>query len=269
MPYPFPSVHSIAYGQDVYGYWQALNLFGQKVRFRWIEPGDFLMGSPLDERGRYDWEQQHRVTLTHGYWLAETSCTQALWMAVTGENPSRISGEELPVENVSWDDIDQVFLPPLREVLEDLQPRLPTEAQWEYACRAGTVSAFSFGDDLSQGLANFNGKWNFRDESNNSPRGQMASVYEYQPNQWGLYQMHGNVYEWCADRFEEFDERSLVNPIGPVQGQGRVLRGGSWLTDGRDLRSAFRFHRQPGGRNLNIGFRLAQVPGEPVARSAE
>ena len=141
--------------EDQYGRWAAFELGGQQHRMRWIEPGEFLMGSPADEPERWDDEVQHTVSLTPGFWLGEMAVSQLLWRQVIGENPSDFKGENLPVESVSYDAIQQLFLPALNRQNPLLKACLPTEAQWEYACRAGTQTPFSFGDVLSAELANF------------------------------------------------------------------------------------------------------------------
>ena len=247
--------------EDQYGRWAAFELGGQQHRMRWIEPGEFLMGSPEDEPGRLDSEAQHRVSLTAGFWLGEMAVSQSLWKQVTGENPGYFSGENLPVESVSHNDIQQLFLTALNRQIPLLEACLPTEAQWEYACRAGTQTPFSFGDVLSAELANFDGTESYNNQPAGVYRKSTAPVDEFQPNPWGLYQMHGNVWEWCADGQRRYmaDEK-VVDPIGPDGGE-RVLRGGAWNASlGRYLRSAGRYANSPDRRTRDIGFRLAQVP---------
>jgi len=202
------------------------------------------------------------VQITAGYWMAETACTQALWKAVTGESPSSFEGDNLPVESISWDDIHERFLPTLSDSLEDLEPRLPTDAEWEYACRAGTSTPFSFGTTITTEQANYSGAWEFGEDRTGTFRGATTDVEMFDPNAWGLFQMHGNVLEWCSDWYsnDKTDHRGIVDPQGPKEGQRRVLRGGSWSYDGRLLRSAFRIGYEPGFRHDDVGFRLAQVP---------
>ena len=245
--------------EDQYGRWAAFELGGQQHRMRWIEPGEFLMGSPADEPERGNDEVQHTVSLTAGFWLGEMAVSQLVWQQVTGENPSHFNGENLPVESVSYDAIQQLFLTALSRQNPLLKVCLPTEAQWEYACRAGASTPFSFGDVLSSEMANFKGSKPYYNQPPGIYRKSTVPVDEFQPNPWGLYQMHGNVWEWCADgqRRHVADEK-VVDPIGPDGGE-RVLRGGGWLNGGRYLRSALRIGRSPGRRNHVIGFRLAQV----------
>jgi hypothetical protein len=145
-------------GTDPHGRWCEFKVGSVVQRMRWIEPGTFWMGSPLNEAERQDHELRHRVVLTKGYWLADTACTQALWEEVVGANPSKFQGDlQLPIEQVSWNDITSVFLPKLNERVPGLDLELPTEAQWEYACRAGTTMPFSFGEQITPEQVNYNG----------------------------------------------------------------------------------------------------------------
>ncbi|MCP4980946.1 MAG: formylglycine-generating enzyme family protein [Gammaproteobacteria bacterium] len=224
---------------------------------RWIEPGRFLMGSPEIEASRYADELQHEVTLTQGYWLAETACSQGLWAAVTGERPSHFEGDDLPVELVSWNECVKFCEELTSRLPGELTIRLPTEAEWEYACRAGTNTVFNFGNDLSTEQANFDGNHPYAEGEKGEYRKGTLPVDAFAPNDWGLYQMHGNVYEWCTDRFGEYEADPVRDPRGAKGGSDRVLRGGSWLYYGRTLRSAYRSHYAPDSRNRNTGLRLA------------
>jgi formylglycine-generating enzyme required for sulfatase activity/rRNA maturation protein Nop10 len=241
-------------GRDQYGLYADLNIAGITQRFRWIQPGSFLMGSPPEEEGRYDNETQHRVILTQGYWLADTACTNDLWRAIN-ERPRIKATMDMnaPATHISWHEITQ-SLQQFNRQQSELALRLPTEAEWEYACRAGTTTAFHFGgkDDLSLEKVNYSGEW----DGYNS-KGKTKPVKSYSPNQWGLYEMHGNVLEWCQDWFGDYPVGSVVDPQGVASGTYRVLRGGSWLYDGRDCRSAHRIHGVPADRNLHYGFRLS------------
>ena len=237
---PWPWANEV--GVDEYGLWAGFSLGKARHRMRWIPPGVFVMGSPEDEPERRDDETQHLVTLTHGYWLGETSCPQALWRAVKGENPSDREGDNLPVERVFWDEC-QRFIERLGKQLPVLKPRLPTEAQWEYACRAGTKTAYWWGEEMDKTYANNGGKTEV--EAN------------YPANAFGLRSMSGNVYEWCADWFGDYPREPVTDPTGPKEGHRRVLRGGSWINDGRHLRSASRSAAPPDHRYRNIGLRLA------------
>ena len=318
-PEHFPAPWASDWGQDPFGLWQALTYQGARQGFRWIPPmrEPFLMGSPEGEHDRRDNERQHEVLLSPGFWLAETVCTQALWQAVMGRNPSRFKGEARPVERVSWHDV-QGFVKRMNGVLDaavqralarpvlsmerlggypvgrsssrtdpglgeaavwlkpDLQAnqwpehqdsgqpyprlRLPTEAEWEYACRAGTPGPFSFGDDITPEQANYDGDSPYRRGPKGLNRQETVEVASLPPNPWGLYEMHGNVWEWCQDWFAGYPDGLVTNPMGPASGVGRVLRGGGWFFVARDLRSAYRDHNDPGNRNLDCGFRLALGP---------
>ncbi|MDR4513220.1 formylglycine-generating enzyme family protein [Nitrosomonas sp.] len=244
-------------GRDQYGIYADAEIVGVIQRFRWIEPNSFMMGSPQNEAGRYDNETQHQVILTQGYWVADTACTQELWQAVMGDNPSRFEGNNRPVEDVSWDDIGN-FLEQINKLHPELKLRLPTEAEWENACRAGTETAFNFGNEITLNKVNYRGTW---DDFGNWGEGalqQTAEVKRYPPNVWGLYEMHGNVWEWCQDWFEDYPSVSVIDPQGPDSGGRRVLRGGSWFDNGRYCRSASRGHNAPSDRDYNTGFRLAR-----------
>jgi len=254
----FPADWAIAWGEDAYGLWQACSIAGVRQVMRWCPPGRFLMGSPSDEPERSEGEIQHEVTLTRGFWLAETACIQALWQVVTGDNPARFQGDpERPVEQVSWLDC-QDFLAAANRVRDDgLVLRLPTEAEWEYACRADTRTAFSFGDALDTKRANYRGNVPFGDGPEGVYRERTLPVRSFAPNPWGFYQMHGNVWEWCADWFGDYPTEPVSDPAGPTDGSRRVLRGGAWPDFGRDLRSAYRAQFPPDDRFAAFGLRLA------------
>ncbi|GAB6042053.1 formylglycine-generating enzyme family protein [Endothiovibrio diazotrophicus] len=256
-PPEFPASWAVAWGEDCYGLWQAFAIGEVRQVMRWIEPGSFLMGSPEEEPERESDETQHPVTLTQGFWLAETACTRALWQALTGEDPSRSSGSpNHPVNSVSWDDC-QRFLQRANERLAGLTLRLPSEAEWEYACRAGTRGPFSWGEQLPPGQANYWGEYPYNGGPKDEDRDATVEVDRFPPNPRGLYQMHGNVWEWCADWLGDYPEEPVVDPAGPPEGRSRMLRGGSWVSHGLDLRSARRMGNPPGSRLGLIGFRLA------------
>ena len=225
------------------------------------------MGSPKTEEGRTDDEDQVPVQITRGYWLAQTECTQGQWEALMGSNPSNFKGSKnLPVEQVSWYDA-QGLITKLNEAVrlpDGWTFSLPTEAQWEYACRAGKPGAFAFGDTLTSQQANFDG--NFPYPSTSTSKGsyleKTTDVAHYSANAWGLYDMHGNVLEWCKD---EWDGKSkLIGGRNPESQTGsfRVFRGGSWYGYGRGCRSAYRDRYVPAFRCDDLGFRVAAVPTE-------
>lgn len=257
----WPPAWASAWGDDRFGLWADLQAGRVVQRFRWIEPGSFLMGSPETELERSSVEgPQHPVKLTQGFWLADTACTQALWLAVVGgENSSDFNGnDELPVENVIWNDVIEKFMPRLQALLQEgVEATLPSEAQWEYACRAGTQTPFSFGEQINPKQVNCDGD----DPYNNSPKGayreKTVPVKALPSNAWGLFQMHGNVWEWCFDERRTYAEGEAVDPLGPIGDGPRVLRGGSWISYARYARSAFRFEFGRGLRYRDLGFRVA------------
>ena len=236
------------FGRDSIGVWAAFNVGDVTQRLRWVWPGEYTIGSPKDELDRYDDETQHRVILTRGYWLAETACTQALWQAVMGDQPSGYRGMDRPVEQVSWNDV-QRFIQRLNQQAPGLEARLPTEAEWEIACRAGTHTAFSFGQEIDPEQVNYQAK-------HNGP----VDVGSLPPNSWGLFEMHGNVWEWCQDWLGGYPAGPAVDPTGPAAGADRVLRGGGWFYSAGLARSAFRDWGQPAGANTSTGLRLARGP---------
>jgi sulfatase modifying factor 1 len=233
---------------------------------RWINPGRFMMGSPSDEVDREEDEILHEVTLTRGFWLADTACTQGLWRAVTGQNPSQSNlGDDYPVESVSWEDVNAFIVHINREV-PDLALRLPSEAEWEYACRAGIQAPFSFGETITTDQVNYNGNYPYAGGKKGENREETVEVSALPANSWGLYQMHGNVWEWCYDWYGEYPTGPVIDPKGPEEGGRRVLRGGGWFSFGGDARSAQRFINAPGIRVSLFGFRLARGPEEQARR---
>ncbi len=216
------------------------------------------MGSPQNEPGRLDAEgPQHEVWLTDGFWLAETPCTQEFWEAVMGKNPSHFRGPLRPVEQVSWHDCQQ-FLEQLNTRLPECNLTLPTEAQWEYACRAGTTTA------LYSGPMRINKHrsaeldpiaWYFANSDSET-----KAVRKKEPNAWGLYDMLGNVREWCLDGQRTYTPDTAVNPIGSVaKGSNRAVRGGGWLDLAQGVRCAVRYGNRPVNRYYNLGLRFARV----------
>ena len=215
---------------------------GVKYAFRGCPAGSFKMGSPSSESGRDNDEgPQHEVTFTKGFWMLETEVTQAMWRSVMGSNPSHFKGDNLPVEQVSWDDC-QEFCKKLSNKI-GMKISLPTEAQWEYACRAGTTGVYA-GDLDAMGWYSSNSG------SETHPVGQK------QANAWGLYDMHGNVWEWSQDWYGDYPSGSVTDPTGPKGGSHRVIRGGGWNYYAQYCRSAIRNGRTPGNRSLHLGFRL-------------
>jgi len=231
-----------------------------------IPAGTFTMGSPDGESGRGDDEKQHRVTLTQGFLMSTTEVTQEQYEAVVGENPSQFRGLERPVENVTWFDAVE-FCNALSE-REGLSPayrisgsgvtwdraaggyRLPTEAEWEYACRAGTESRFHSGDgDRDLARVGWHGQNSVKQTQDVATRG---------PNAWRLHDMHGNVWEWCWDWYAAYSSVGEEDPMGPATGSDRVLRGGSWDSSARNCRSAYRASKSPTAAYATVGFRVVR-----------
>jgi formylglycine-generating enzyme required for sulfatase activity len=218
----------------------------------WCKPGTFMMGSPKDEKDREEDETQHKVTLTKGFYLGKHEVTQAQWEKVMGSNPSHFKGATLPVEKVSWDEAIK-FCEKLTQtekeagrLPEGWTYTLPTEAQWEYACRAGTTTVYFFGDEITPKQANY-------DENVDKT----TPVDTYPANAWGFHDMHGNVWEWCLDRYGKYPDGSASDPVGQSVGSLRVYRGGSWAIYGRNMRSAIRGWYPPDLRYFYLGFRLS------------
>jgi len=226
------------------------------LEMAYIRPGTFTMGSPASESGRSSDEgPQTQVTLTEGYWLGKTEVTQAQWEALMESIPSKFMGPDRPVEQVFWSDAME-FCRKLTErersagrLPEGYEYTLPTEAQWEYACRAGTTGQYG-------GDGNLDDMGWYRQNSGNTTH----PVGQKQANAWGLYDMHGNVWEWCLDWYGNYPGGSVRDPTGPASGTGRVGRGGGWGSYAIGCRSAFRSGGVSGYRFNGLGFRLALAP---------
>jgi len=246
------------------------------MSFKKIAPGKFMMGAPETESGsRIDERPVHQVEITRPFWLGVYEVTQAEYLKVTGANPSFFSADgdgrakvqsldsgKLPVEQVSWEDAI-AFCEKLSALPEEKAAgrvyRLPTEAEWQYACRAGTVTPFHFGDAMGSADANINGNFPYGGAPRGVFLGRTAPVGSYRPNAFGLYDMHGNVAELTADRYgrKYFEESPAVDPKGPENGNDRVVLGGSWGTDASRCRSAFRRSNATSGKAYYFGFRVA------------
>jgi formylglycine-generating enzyme required for sulfatase activity/predicted Ser/Thr protein kinase len=230
-----------------------------EMEFVWIPPGKFMMGSPETEEGRYpDEGPVHEVEISTGFWLGRYLVTQEQWKAVMGMNPSRRVGENRPVETVAWSEV-QDFLQKLNSNAGWNVFRLPTEAEWEYACRAGERGRFAFGDDEAR-LRDY--AWYKANAAGILRRKGTRAVGKRLPNRWGLYDMHGNLWEWCQDWYDpEYYARSPKrDPKGPESGKSRVVRGGSWSVGASGCRSA---NRDLGGRRdipyEDVGFRIVRI----------
>lgn len=242
------------------------NSIGMKLVL--IPAGKFKMGSPESEMYHAPNEHQHEVTISKPFYMGVYEVTQKQWEAIMDENKSAFRGEkggpEHPVEQVSWHKAVE-FCQKLSEKEEEKKAgriyRLPTEAEWEYACRAGTTTATHYGNSLSSKDANFNGK----KPLGNAPVGpyidKTTKVGSYKPNKFGLYDMHGNVWEWCSDWYDEkyYKNSPKVDPRGPATGDERVLRGGSWYNQGGVARSAYRHHAPPEVEYWDVGFRVVMT----------
>ncbi|MGF1582989.1 MAG: formylglycine-generating enzyme family protein [Gemmataceae bacterium] len=228
------------------------------MEFVWIPPGKFLMGSPEDETERGDNETQHEVTLTKGFWLQRTAVTQSQWEQVMGDNPSEFQDPELPVELVSWFDCEE-FCQKLSE-RTSRKTVLPSEAQLEYACRAGTTTPFWFGTTISTKQVNYEGDESENGADEEESKGPTVHVRSFRPNGWGLYQMHGNVWEWCQTWHENYTQEPRVDPVGPTKGDFRIYRGGSWAYNAASCRSGYREGCDPDLSNDDLGLRCVLAP---------
>ena len=247
------------------------NIGGVLYPFRWCPAGTFKKGSPLKEPERNDNEPLHEVTLTKGFWILETEVTQQMWMSLFDWNPSWFSNTgtgaprvkhietgDLPVEQVTWEET-ALFCEALQKK-SGWHVALPTEAEWEYACRAGTETAFSFGSEISPEDANYDDS-----EPGNIAQRRRAvrnpyPVAGFPSNAWGIHDMHGNVAEWCRDRYALLDEKPASDPTGSDVGSTRVFRGGAWFLDSGCCRSAYRYGIDPDTRAYYLGFRVVIEP---------
>ena len=239
------------------------------IRLCWCPAGKFMMGSPRSEPERRPDEDQVEVTLTKGFWMAKFEVTQGQWKQVIGELPGSLTeqlpdGSEFPVGNVNFAEAE-AFCRKLTEVGHQSgklpmvwEFRLPTEAQWEYACRAGTRTATSFGDKLSSTQANFKGK-PYNGAEPGPSLGRAAKVGSYPPNPWGLHDMHGNTFEWCRDWYHSKLPGGVDPDLYLATASSRVRRGGCWMDDGWPCRSVFRLRFEPERRYDHIGFRVVIV----------
>jgi formylglycine-generating enzyme required for sulfatase activity len=240
-----------------------------------IRPGKFTMGSPTDETGRYVEEHQHPVEITRAFYIGVYTVTQAQYKKVMGSDPSYFSAtghgrvsvrgvntSNFPAENMSWNDADS-FCKKLSALPGEKgagrKYRLPSEAEWEYACRAGTTTPFAFGKSLSSTQANFNGNQPYGGAATGPYLQRPAKVGSYKPNAWGLYEMHGNVWHFVADWHDTnyYRVSPRKDPTGPRKGHSRVVRGASWMNVGAWCRSAFRVPVGPTNTWNHVGFRVA------------
>jgi len=231
----------------------------------WVEPstgmafvnvasGRFVMGSPADEPGREAQERQHDVTVSRPFWLGAFEVTERQWQQVMGGNPSRFRGDDRrPVESVTWFEV-QDFLARLTKRSAADRFRLPTEAEWEYACRAGTTTAYAAGPVLTHEQANF------AQSPELAAGGQTATVGSFPPNAWGLYDMPGNVWEWTADEHCPYPDGPSTDPSPSCGSPLKVIRGGSWYFGADSARCALRYTHRPQDRGFSLGFRVVREP---------
>ena len=230
-------------GIDAVGPWEVIHIVDIPVRFRWVPPGSFKMGSMENDTEAYNDERpSHEVIFTEGFWLSEVPVWQRLWTAVMNDHPSHFEGDRRPVECVSYHDVHG-FMAKVHQQDPSIKLGLPSEAEWEYACRAGHLaSRYGPVDDIAWYAAN--------------SHGQTHEVGQKTPNRWGFFDMLGNVWEWCDDGYSNYQSVSVVDPQPRLEGAFRVLRGGGWSRDARDIRAAHRFAGVPTVRDPICGFRL-------------
>ena len=231
------------------------NKFG--MEFALIQPGTFRMGIFSNEQDK----NQRQITLTKGFYIQKTEITQEQWKKIMGRKPSffRECGDDCPVEQVTWNDV-QEFIKKLNAFENTFKYRLPTEAEWEYACRAGTKTPFSFGNCLTDKEANYNGNYPFVTCQKGTYREKPISANAFPPNPWGLIGMHGNVWEWCQDWLDKYPTNPAKDPTGPLSGVFRVIRGGGWNSYAAACRPGNRSGVKPNEGFANLGFRLVFEP---------
>jgi formylglycine-generating enzyme required for sulfatase activity len=238
---------------------QIINSLG--MRFIYLEPGTFIMGSPQEEKGRKPDEVQHSVTLTKGFYLQSTEVTIKQWRKLMGSDPIDFTDdcvEDCPVNHISWDD-SIAFIKKLNAKEGLNKYRLPTEAEWEYACRAKSTTAFEAGDNIETECVSDPAADKIAWYCANT-KGQPKPVGTKPPNKWGLHDMNGNVYEWCSDWYGAYPSGPLTDPKGPATGKTKVFRGGAFMYLVWHARSAHRRHHATHFRNRYTGFRVAMNP---------
>ena len=247
-----------AIGRDRYGLYVDITLARkQQQRFRWIPAGEFMMGETKNESVFRMNGNQRRVVIRYGFWLADSTVTQAQWRAVMNRKPSRFKGDNRPVERVNLEGV-QRFIEKINKKQAHLRFELPNEANWEYACRAGTKTVFSFGNRITTEQVNFKGIYPYQHEKSDLYREETVPVKSLPANPWGLFEMHGNVAEYCLAYYDISEySNSMINKFGEVD--GAVSRGGSWSHDGAFVRSAYRAEILSDSKDSDCGFRLALV----------
>lgn len=236
----------------------------EKIAFVFVPPNSFTMGGEALHPGYEDGEGPTRIVeIGMGFYMSKYEISQSQWKAVMGYNPSKFVGDRRPVETVSWHEADN-FCKNVQKAIGGIV-RLPTEAEWEYACRAETKTLFHFGDVIREEDANYNASWTVVGDSSKSishRKAETVNVGSFKPNGFGLYDMHGNVAEWCSDFYEKgyYSKAPRVSPVGPKDGEFKVVRGGSWLDLPWVCRSSSRFHNFPTVSESLIGFRIVYEP---------
>jgi formylglycine-generating enzyme required for sulfatase activity len=231
------------------------------MKFIYIDPGTFIMGSPPEEKGRKPDEVQHSVTLTKGFYLQSTEVTREQWRKLMKSDPIDFTDDcvdDCPVNHISWDD-SIAFITKLNKKEGINKYRLPTEAEWEYACRAESTTAFETGDNIETECVSDPAADKIAWYCANT-KGQPKPVGTKPPNKWGLHDMHGNMYEWCSDWYDTYPLGSVTDPKGPALGETRVFRGGAFMYLVWHARSAHRRHHATHFRNRYTGFRVARNP---------
>lgn len=223
-----------------------------------VSAGRFTMGSPANEAGRNADEVPHEVTITRPFYIGKFEVTQEQWRTIMGTSPSSFSacGAACPVESINFIEI-QEFLKRVNAAGGELLYRLPTEAEWEYACRAGTTTPFSTGENLTTDQADYDGRFPYRGFPAGISREQPTPAGTFASNRWGIADMHGNVWEWTSDWYAPYPPGAAIDPRGPEAGELRVIRGGSWHFDANSARCALRYTHRPVDRGFSLGFRLA------------
>jgi formylglycine-generating enzyme required for sulfatase activity len=227
------------------------------MSFVLIPSGTFMMGSPSSEVGRYPNETQHQVKISKSFYMQTTEVTQGQWVKVMGYNPSRDQncGNDCPVENVTWNEI-KTFIDKLNHLESTDTYRLPTEAEWEYAARAGTATPYYWGPQQDCSKANYGVV--YASDCNGKNPGKKMKVASFSPNPWGLYDMLGNLWEWCQDRYGAYPDQAVTDPSGPSSGSNRVYRGGSAINGAVSCRAAYRGEGPQDHKGYALGFRLAK-----------
>jgi len=229
-----------------------------RMTFALVPSGRFTMGGPVGELGREAQELPHEVAISRPFYMGIHEVTQQQWQQVMGSNPSwfRDCGSDCPVERVSWQQV-QAFIARLNR-LSSQRFRLPTEAEWEFACRAGTATPFSTGADLTTVQANYDGEGPYGSSPPGRFRRTTTAVGSFPPNAFGLHDMHGNVWEWTQDCHCPYRAGSVIDPVGACATDFKVIRGGSWYFDANSARCALRYTHRPQDSGFSLGFRVVR-----------